>query len=1315
MTKTLLVPIHLDALCLEEQQQALRAMADYRLLPYICSGVTHGAAQLNLSEQILAPLFNQEFDLKAGIHLHWSLPDALTNGEHDETGTTFPRVPNRWLILRQGGNTGNKRWIIESDYLYPEKEDGDNSPAPDAINILIESPDLATVEPENPGTYQYQRYRYMGRNWELAEWDSDTETQEYAEALTAVGTKATIPTFDEVKATFAAFYPNCHSVFGFVDSDFETTTPPSGLQYDVIGYYSDEEQDFLHLFLDENSGKSNEELLKILQEEFNWTIELDQIGDEFPTTTVYHARITFTGSGNSLAERVNSLSQPTIAVANSAPEALAAYLAHSFKSESGGTEEQILREVEDKIQALQLLEKLESHKLDIDARLLEGRHERGFATQHDGYLWTLQPPVAQQRGQRTTQPSQHRLPENVAEALNELNRLQEEYNQAWLNIESMRRQLYSQWYYFMKNKTEDYGHFYETIYETSLAPLRTAIAMVGELEFTENRKNTTVTAKSLPFGIVSQLNEDFEIYEGAIQAASNQDFNNWYYIKDEFAKCGVTLSDSRTVRTTTPNEAWQIVDGGQTYEVKVEEGIFNIYIPATASQISVQITNAISDLQGAIASKSLEYNLRPFPSENYWRANEPVILLTGDPAKTPVRFGQDGRLRDDGYLECQPLDFDVTTIIANIDPLLEFIDEFKPQEGEESINFITWNEQPWNPFAFHWSVLAYPCRDMESGVVQDYKPNQILDNYSLESNAIDLQLKQGGESSFVKNSNSYTGFSILSPAAGTDLRERITDYLSEYLLPDYYEAKDIPASEQTPDYLREHFDDVRQWYIEEHELEDQRPEERVKDSIFVALWAYEEMGTLQSFAQCIGGFNDTLLLAQPNFQLEVDDPLSLAEVEKMFHEQVRWTLGNSLQYKVLEGDIFNPIRSGAMSINGLWLIDTFGQHKEVIEGGAPTEVVTTYRMTPPTRSNDYQVLLPPRLAQPARLNFHWLAANALQEVEMTKVPGKTPVCGWIVPNNLDSNLAIYDAQGVSLGTIDRGGNWRTAPGVTLERSGDDYPQLPNHHLQKMVHYLLEQGVEFQQKFISSLNESLETIDPESFADHPSLALLLGRPMALVRATFSLEVKGIPACDPTVKIEGVDQVPATYGFTEVKFPIRLGDSQQLNDGLVGYWREKPVGDGGDYEYEDNIFYAVQSGTVENNLIKTEAEVEGLECFEQTVDATPQGVSMLIDPRGLIHATSGILPNQVLRLPAENYNSALQAIEVNFLSTPILCNQEEIAIPLSQEPGYTWSWLSKVGEDWSEKETIQPVNFKASFSKLQQAYEGWLQLSKTTESK
>ena len=52
----------------------------------------------NLSENIIAVLFEDETrNLKAGIHLHWALPDALTRGTHSLDGTDFPAAPNSWL------------------------------------------------------------------------------------------------------------------------------------------------------------------------------------------------------------------------------------------------------------------------------------------------------------------------------------------------------------------------------------------------------------------------------------------------------------------------------------------------------------------------------------------------------------------------------------------------------------------------------------------------------------------------------------------------------------------------------------------------------------------------------------------------------------------------------------------------------------------------------------------------------------------------------------------------------------------------------------------------------------------------------------------------------------------------------------------------------------------------------------------------------------------------------------------------------------------------------------------------------------------
>jgi hypothetical protein len=120
---TLLVPVYLDALYLPTKTDVLGEMTDYSQLPYYERSKLKNPGKAYISETVLTvPLTQPELSLKAGIHLHWSLPDALTNGiaRDGEQGITFPLVPNRWLIIRRGGNLAEKKWVVESDYLYPE-------------------------------------------------------------------------------------------------------------------------------------------------------------------------------------------------------------------------------------------------------------------------------------------------------------------------------------------------------------------------------------------------------------------------------------------------------------------------------------------------------------------------------------------------------------------------------------------------------------------------------------------------------------------------------------------------------------------------------------------------------------------------------------------------------------------------------------------------------------------------------------------------------------------------------------------------------------------------------------------------------------------------------------------------------------------------------------------------------------------------------------------------------------------------------------------------------------------------------------------
>ena len=127
----LLVPIHLDALVMSADQMAIEAMADFTRLPYTNGKRDFNAGTANISEEILSPPFgNYNLPLRAGVHLHWSLPEALAkipstksvlNNITAENGCV--KAPNRWLISKYEGTTVVNQVIVESDYLHPETED----------------------------------------------------------------------------------------------------------------------------------------------------------------------------------------------------------------------------------------------------------------------------------------------------------------------------------------------------------------------------------------------------------------------------------------------------------------------------------------------------------------------------------------------------------------------------------------------------------------------------------------------------------------------------------------------------------------------------------------------------------------------------------------------------------------------------------------------------------------------------------------------------------------------------------------------------------------------------------------------------------------------------------------------------------------------------------------------------------------------------------------------------------------------------------------------------------------------------------------
>nr|MCU0537866.1 hypothetical protein [Hydrococcus sp. Prado102] len=260
----LMVPIQLNAsfISAQEYPSVIEPMAEFSRFPYFDSERYVNPNVANISEEIVSQSFHdREFQLKSGCHLHWALPDALTRGESDSQGNiTFPIVPDRWLIIRTKNDVVQKQWIVESDYLY--------SPGTSV-------PLNAIVYPYKDSTHP-QPFRYMGRSYELEtsitldEWlqfgDNDSNEFKYLnklylnklanDGLTAVGCG---------EPCLAAFYPNCHSIFSFYDN--EPPTDLNGVQYYVIGKYSDIKLDCLRTLIINSKGLQTYQILQeVLQE-----------------------------------------------------------------------------------------------------------------------------------------------------------------------------------------------------------------------------------------------------------------------------------------------------------------------------------------------------------------------------------------------------------------------------------------------------------------------------------------------------------------------------------------------------------------------------------------------------------------------------------------------------------------------------------------------------------------------------------------------------------------------------------------------------------------------------------------------------------------------------------------------------------------------------------------------------------------------------------------------------------------------------------------------------------------------------------------
>lgn len=433
------------------------------------------------------------------------------------------------------------------------------------------------------------------------------------------------------------------------------------------------------------------------------------------------------------------------------------------------------------------------------------------------------------------------------------------------------------------------------------------------------------------------------------------------------------------------------------------------------------------------------------------------------------------------------------------------------------------------------------------------------------------------------------------------------------------------------------------------------------DALTEAIDAWQHLNQRPpSISQSLDGFHDALLMRRSGFQLPVADPMGFKDY-RVFHENlVREAVGANIQRAPAIHNPYIPIRNGELRLMELRLVDIFGQVQD-----------TSVRNQVAARSvrlsgTEEMMHLPPRLVQPGRINLRFMAAASGEE-EWNSHPASSPICGWLVTDNLDSSILFYDPNGIAIGSLNREANWDPIPGATAPVRPED---IENPWLRAVAVELASKkppkdrpagALTPIEEFVEVLESALESIDPHSITSEEARTLLFSRPIAVTRIAASFELLSPPAprqglYDLAMEARGNDT--RTDAFEQVKLPLRIGEHQRLSDGVVGYWLAG-----------DKVFHAPQTAWVKGARDMDASSVHWLSIGE------PLTATVLLDPRGTVHATSGILPPKRIKIPPDQYLPALGRIQVFLATAPILTLRNEIQVPLRLEPGWTWDWVAR----------------------------------------
>jgi hypothetical protein len=1152
-----------------------------------------------------------------GVYLHWVLPSGLRHA-YKPSSLDFPALPDQWLIVRfcrRGAALQTKAWFVDSGLVV----DSDDDPA----NLLLEGGD------------EYEARR-VGKVVPLDEF-APAGFAGQRSTITAIGNAQT------GSPTFTAFLAENRNVLSWHDTLNDLREPvntgkvpkDTSISYLLLGWYRDRESEPLKALPVELVKQESPKPDGWLIEPLGWLVESAQApGDLKSHRSLFHgmvAHINYWSSNTYKGPMLGYPGSPAVAgtlggsppafkvgVGNNAEDALVSLVSSEYSGAE--TAPNLWKALEAVIyrQPESLVGSWNAAPRDHTV------HQSWFSTLEAGKTWSIRP---RSRNESTfpadpkvtaAQTGTSATPEQLA-ALKHLNKLQSESDAASRELVALQQDLYARWWKLCERSRLNEA----ASLKDEEADCRALIARVTTLR--SHRDALIAQLHPLPDALKKKLPAELEL--------RSDDAPRFWAPADPVI---VVMNCGRPAKHQFPNPLpcrlpEQIVSAGEVEVSKNQKKTFDTASGTTeiASLVQKHFGEHSAILTSLLTEGSLVEQAITDLAHRSYEALPPDdrVFDAGGWRKWTNRLVDD--LNWDGQSNSLPTD---KVRFGKPDAL-----NIQPHRLVE-----LWVQQPWSPLFLDWQITWFPST--QSG--QDFGPV-----WSLGEHGYDYHPRN--RESLPTKGFTFRGRSLLNPIDG-----RLFDEPLETL------RQLLRGGDEESDSGKPLFPPAVMEILKNYK--------GVWDETLRKLSGAGLMG------QALTGLHQSLIRRDVTLPRVMPDPkhpwvfrsrlkdLEL-EVGRLLDASIEGSLaGERLAPPGLPPPTaelsFTMVRAGALRLDELWLVDDFGQWADLLgltsSGSTSSGQVFNPRMR--WHEDPSFVAMPPRVIQPARLNFRFTAAEN-SVVESDSDPSLSPICGWICYNPLDETLVLCDRDGrlegelvITTGQTGFRVDWdRGARGVALA-------DIRNPTLQTFAESLVETTWSPKPRLLDLLtliDRALERIRPAAARRDGAL---FGRPLALVSAHLGLELFGKSWTDPrktpvAAPLENAGD--ATLNALRVR--VNLGCAHNTEDGLIGYFIA------GDY---DRIVPTQLAKKIDSTGYIADSQTAAL----RVGFGAPEQLTLLMDPWGSVQAAAGLVPAKSITLAQANLDRTLAQMEASFRVGPVLLQADRLALPTPAGDKGRWSF-------------------------------------------